>query len=110
MDDESDSVTGFQAHLHQWLEAWEGNTQELGRVPSDLVEVLADVALAAPATCALRTLTRQWPQIGETPFAMLSAAARIAEGLRSQFNSPRAVSLLKAADDAASYGQPVLHY
>lgn len=110
MDDESDSVTGFQAHLHQWLEAWEGNTEELGRVPIDLVEVLADVALAAPATCALRTLKRQWPQIGETPFAMLSAAARIAEGLRSQFNSPRAVALLKAADDDDSYWQRVLQY
>ncbi|QYD69024.1 helicase [Paraburkholderia edwinii] len=108
-DDDADSSTGFDAHVRFWLDAWDNKIEELGRVPSDLIEVLADIALAAPATCALRTLSRIWPH-GETPSEMLDAAARIAEGLRSQFNSPRAVAMLKAVEDEDSYWQSALQY
>lgn len=105
---ESDTV--FSAHVEQWLAAWGGRIEDLGRVPADLLEVLAALALAAPATCALRALSRQWPLVGANRNDLLGAAARIAEGLRSQFNSPRAVALLKGNEDDGSYWQKVLHY
>jgi hypothetical protein len=108
-DDDADSSSGFNTHVSHWLDAGGRRIEGLGRVPSDLAEVLAGVALAAPATCALRTLARLWPQ-GQTTAEMLDAAARIAEGLRSQFNSPRAVAMLKAVEDEDSYWQGVLQY
>ncbi|TDV01937.1 C-terminal helicase domain-containing protein [Paraburkholderia caballeronis] len=107
---EDDSSSAFDDHVVRWLEAWDGEFNELGRVPDDLATVLAHVALNAPATCALRTLMRRWTH-DQAPEAMLSAAARIAEGMRSQFNSPRAVALLKAVErDEDSYWQRVLQY
>ncbi|WP_312548711.1 helicase-related protein [Massilia sp.] len=105
---ESDTV--FSAHVQQWLAGWDGRLADLGRVPADLLDVLAALALAAPATCALRALSRQRQLAGADPNALLDAAARIAEGLRSQFNSPRAVALLKGNEDDGSYWQKVLHY
>lgn len=107
---EAASETVFSAHVQQWLAAWDGRVADLGRVPADLLDVLAALALASPATCALRALSRQRELVGAHPFALLGAAARVAEGLRSQFNSPRAVALLKGNEDDGSYWQKVLHY
>ncbi|WP_312183447.1 DEAD/DEAH box helicase, partial [Massilia timonae] len=105
---ESDTV--FSAHVQQWLAAWDGRLADLGRVPADLLDVLAALALAAPATCAWRALSRQRQLAGADRNELLDAAARIGEGLRSQFNSPRAVALLKGNEDDGSYWQKVLHY
>jgi hypothetical protein len=102
--------TIFDAHVQQWLAAWDGRIDDMGRIPTDLLDVLAMVALAGPATCALRSIARQRTLAAADPVEMLSAAARIAEGLRSQFNSPRAVALLKGNEDDGSYWQKVLHY
>ncbi|ALK34983.1 C-terminal helicase domain-containing protein [Burkholderia plantarii] len=107
---EEDSASAFGDHVARWLLAWDGKFDDLGRVPDDLAAVLAHVALNASATCALRTLMRRWPH-AQAPEAMLSAAARIAEGMRSQFNSPHAVALLKSFEkDEDSYWQRVLQY
>lgn len=100
----------FSAHVQQWLDGWDGQVADLGRVPADLLDVIAALALASPATCALRSLSRQRQPIGASRNELLGAAARIAEGLRSQFNSPRAVALLKGNEDDGSYWQKVLHY
>lgn len=100
----------FAAHVEQWLGAWDDEINDLGRVPTDLPEVLTSLALAGPATCALRSLSRQRNLAAADTNELLSAAARIAEGLRSQFNSPRAIALLKGNEDDGSYWQKVLHY
>ncbi|WP_225034081.1 helicase-related protein [Paraburkholderia sp. XV] len=108
-NEEFDTESAFDAHVRLWLDAWDGKSEDMGRVPDDLVTVLASVALCAPATCALRTLLRVWPH-DMAPEDMLDAAARIAEGLRSQFNSSRAVAMLKTVEDEDSYWQSVLQY
>ncbi|ABE32085.1 DEAD/DEAH box helicase family protein [Paraburkholderia xenovorans LB400] len=108
-DEQEDPVSAFDAHVNLWLDAWDGNVIGLGRVPNDIVSVLASVALCGPATCALRTLLKIWPH-EMAPDAMLDAAARVAEGLRSQFNSPCAVVMLKTVEDEDSYWQSVLQY
>ncbi len=100
----------FTEHVDQWLAAWDGRIVDLGRVPADLCEVLVALALGGPATCALRALSRQDAFAETSGDERLSAAARIAEGLRSQFNSPRAIALLKGSEDDGSYWQKVLHY
>lgn len=108
--EEPASDTVFSAHVEQWLAAWDGRVTDLGRVPADLADVLAALALASPATCALRALSRQRQLVGANGNQLQGAAARVAEGLRSQFNSPRAVALLKGNEDDGSYWQKVLHY
>lgn len=118
-----DADSAFHDHVVHWLEAWDDQIADLGPVPQDLPEVLALLALAGPAVCALRTLGRHWPLMkqGDAPAGpkdvedpsfphMLSAAVRIAEGLRSQFNGPRAVGLLNALDHEDAYWQRVLQY
>lgn len=109
-EDETDRSTGFQAHAAHWVEAATGADLGLGRVPADLVEVVADIALAAPAVCALRTMTRLLAPMALVPEALMNASVRIAEGIRSQFNSPRAIALLQSTEDDDSYWQKVLQY
>lgn len=118
-----DVDSAFHAHVVHWLQAWDDQIDDLGMVPHDLSEVLALLALAGPATCALRALSRHWPlraldEASSSTTAVddpdhrftLNAAVRISEGLRSQFNGPRAVGLLNALDDEDAYWQRVLHY
>ncbi|WP_229483168.1 helicase-related protein [Massilia horti] len=105
---EPEPASSHTAHVQQWLAAWDGDVTGLGRVPKDLLDVLAVLALAGPATCALRSLSRQ-ESIAE--FGQLQGpAARIAEGLRSQFNSPRAIALLQKQEDDDAHWRRVLHY
>lgn len=106
--DEPEPDTAYAAHLALWLAAWDGKTEGLGRVPTDLVEVIAELALAGPATCALRSLVRQEPSM---PVKLLRGpAARIAAGLRSQFNAPTAIALLRGQEDDDAHWRRVLHY
>lgn len=105
-----DLDSAFHAHMEQWLQAWDGRIDALGRVPRDLLDVLATLALAGPATCALRSLSRHWPLSGDDDDAQLGCAVRMAEGLRSQFNAPRAVGLLKSLGDDDAYWEKVLQY
>ena len=67
---------------------------ELGRVPDDLVDVLAAAALAAPGVAALRSLASvTGGDIGE--WAIRDAAAAVGWGFRSLFNQPEAVRLIR---------------
>lgn len=106
--DEPEPDTAYAAHLDLWLAAWDGNVAGLGRVPADLIEVIAELALAGPATCALRSLVRQEPTMAVN--LLRGPAARIAAGLRSQFNAPTAIALLRDQDDDEAHWRRVLHY
>lgn len=108
--DDHDSDDGFGRHVRHWLEAWDGEDLELGRIPEDLVDVLADMALAGPAVCAFRSLCRIAPPTAESIDTLRSASVHIAEGLRRQFNAPEAIAVLQQGDDEEAYWQRVLHY
>lgn len=83
---------------------------ELGARPADLAEVLTMMALGAPAICALRALSRVGggtsiladPEVRER-------ASQIAGGLRSLFNKPEIVALLRSGEDE-SYWRAVLDH
>jgi len=110
-DDADEGLSGFQSHVDQWLEAWDDKITDLGKVPEDLFGVLADIALAAPGVCALRSLIgvrRETSDSIDTEF--LGSAALIAEGLRRQFNSPRTIALLSSLEDEDSYWKLSLQY
>lgn len=104
-------TTNFAAHARLLASTMEGERPSgIGRVPRDLVTVLAHLALAGPGVCALRSVRRHWGFGEHDRDLLVSAAARIAAGLRSQFNSPRVVALLHQVEEEESYWRQVLQY
>ena len=85
----------------------------LGRVPDDLPAVLARLALAAPAVCALRALARVGGGIDHVSSSSLrDGAARAGWGFRTLFNIPEVTAMVRGrgqGDDDA-YWQRVLGY
>ena len=105
--DEDDQESRLGAHLRA-----ADNVQDLalGPRPDDLVDVLATMAIASPGICALRALSRVTG--GATAFddpAIREAAYRCAQGLRSLFNKPEIVALLRSGEDE-TYWRAVLDH
>jgi hypothetical protein len=95
----------FAEHVEtaRWL-----TPEALGRVPEDLIETLARLALAGPGVVALRALSR----VVGGPNAVMEqevrdAAARIAWGFRSLFNLPEVTALVRRSK---AYWKAVLDY
>ncbi len=107
--EDGDAADGFRKHVDHFIEALDGDLA-LGRKPDDLLEVLADLALASPAICALRALRRIAPDVADTSPSMLSAASQVGNGLRALFNQPDATALLRAHDERIPYWRRVLSY
>lgn len=107
--EDGDAADGFRKHLEHFVEAIDGGLI-LGRRPDDLLDVLADLALASPAICALRALRRIAPDVADTSQSMLSAASQVGNGLRTLFNQPEATALLRADDERMPYWRRVLTY
>ena len=97
LDSESDdkhSEGRFGEHIERFRDCFAGEL-ELGQPPDDLFEVIAQMALAGPGVVALRSLLRQAPQgLKHAPEQTLSAAARMALGLRTLFNLHEVRSML----------------
>ena len=83
----------------------------LGRRPPDLVDVLADVALAAPGVACLRALgrvlggSRSWREA-----SVRIDAASTALGLRVLLNHPESISLIRSAIRRGVYWRRALAY
>ena len=83
--------------------------------PED-VRILAEVGAFSPANISWRVLHRLFPpsdgQVTED--GLMVAAAALAGGLRTLFNTPHATAVVRAADHVAGRGHPqwrqVLHY
>lgn len=75
----------------------------------DTAAHLADVALGSPATCALRTLSRLYPNLPMDEPLLLSAAARIGMGFRTLFNQPETQALLRE-ESSEFYWRAVLRH
>lgn len=85
---------------------------ELGPPPADLAEVLATMAVAGPAVCALRALTRTSAADALADPGARTCAGRIAWGFRALFNLPEATALIRGArpGDDTPYWRQVLDY
>ena len=85
-------------------------SRRLGRMPDDLAATLAEIACAAPGTCALRGLIHTFRH--KDLFAMSSAAADIAAHFQRYFNTHDSALLIRAVapDTTAPYWRQVLWY
>jgi hypothetical protein len=108
-DSEEEPSSGFARHAAHFAEVFDG-PQDLGRAPDDLLDVLAEIALASPAVCALRGLRRvtRWVDFDEP--AVLHSASRIGEGFRSLFNLPETTALLRADETKIPYWRRTLEH
>jgi hypothetical protein len=105
--DDDDQESRLAAHLR----AADGVRElKLGPRPDDLVEVLTAMATAGPGVCALRALSRVTGGADalKDP-AIRDCAYRIAQGLRSLFNKPEIIVLLRSSEDE-SYWRAVLDH
>ncbi|WP_045221855.1 helicase-related protein [Desulfonatronum thioautotrophicum] len=107
MDDQDESKHLIK-HI-QHLEQFPQQAHTLGPRPADLAEVLCDLALAGPGTCALRALHRITPGDFAQKF-LLSGAARIASGFRSLFNLPETIVMLRGEKPDEAYWRLTLRY
>ncbi len=108
-DADGDDAGAWAEHVRLALEVVrDGPPARLGRVPSDLAEAVAALAVGGPGVCALRSIARVLGRIkGTRPDiaapASRDAALRIAWGFRTLFNVPEVMTLLRGSatsDDA----------
>jgi hypothetical protein len=106
--DEED--TGLELHLEQ-ARAVIAHKIELGRIPSDLVDVLTDLALGGPGVVAARALGRvvRFETLADRVIVRREAA-RIAWSVRNLFNLPESVAVLRGINPAEPYWRRVVEY
>lgn len=99
----TDVASGFARHTALARDVVAGDADELGRVPDDLADVLAGIAVGGPAVCALRALAAV-TGLPMTSAPILNAAARSAWGFRSLFSTPDVTALVEGHDDRPVHG------
>lgn len=82
----------------------------LGAQPSDLFDILALGASAAPATAALRAYTRDQQGSGQTPVALRDAAARTGKAFLRLFNHAEVIEMIRSTGGENPYWLRVLEY
>jgi hypothetical protein len=107
----TDEAGRWLEHLELARELLAGSIDPLGRRPPDLVDVLADVALAAPGVSCLRALgrvlggSRSWREVG-----VRLDAASAAWGIRVLLNHPESISLIRSSIRRGVYWRRALAY
>jgi hypothetical protein len=103
----------------RWLEHVEAavalalKPEGLGRPPADLLELLAEVAVASPAVCALRALARVTGGMPLTSnVGVRTAAGQVGWAFRSLLNRPSVTAMVRGLYEASGqpYWRQVLRY
>lgn len=112
-DESEANATGWNEHLERARRVIQGWRPE-GPPPDDLVELLAEVAIAGPATSALRSLRAVTEyEVMDTPQWLRDGAARIGWIYRRLFNQIEISVLVRGEyvrQDALPYWRKVLRY
>jgi hypothetical protein len=113
--DEEEDGSGWSAHVDRAYQVIRDGIP-LGRVPADLAAAMTALAIAGPGVCGLRATARVLARVrgkrvdlgaGEAR----DAGGRIAWGLRSLFNVPEVMSLIRGpVGDESVYWRAVLDY
>ena len=100
---EDDDLTGFGVHIRKLRDLFHDEMDELGKVPEDLSEVLADIAIGSFATCAYRA------NGGDA-----KSASDLARVFINRFNSTEATSIVMLSyansEDNDGHWRNVLRY
>lgn len=109
---ETDEAKGWLEHVEQAADVALGKFTPKGRPPADLVDVLALLAIAGPANCALRSLGHT---LGNgvalySDASICHAAGRMAWGMRSLFNTLEVIALIRGMNGEEPYWRRVLEY
>ena len=114
IDDEDDG-SGWSNHVDRAHQVVRDGIQ-LGRVPADLASALTGLAIAGLGVCGLRATARVLARVRGLrldfrAFEARDAGGRIAWGLRSLFNVPEVMSLVRGPlGDESVYWRAVLEY
>lgn len=104
-EEDTESRLASHAHLAETFDE-----SALGPRPHDLDVVLTRMAIGGPGVCALRALSRvAGGDEALQDIEIREAAYRVAHGLRSLFNKPEIVALVRSGDDR-SYWSAVLDH
>lgn len=103
-DEKTARQKGFLRHLQELRELYRqtsyGRKLELGKMPADLLDVLATMAIASPAVCALR-MYRQYSGGNSVPGYMPSQIAKV---FINRMNTPESTAVIELcfgeSDDA----------
>ena len=107
---ETASMSAWQDHVERLVQCQRGQIR-LGTPPKDLARVLAEMALAAPATAALRALARiTGGKQGIQRIHFRNAAAAIGWAFHGLFNLPEITSLIRGLKPGEPYWSKVLEY
>jgi hypothetical protein len=111
-EDATDTSRVLAAHVEAARRTLGGDPPDTER-PTDLLQVVALLGLAAPGNVAWRALARfQQPQWAVTQLGHWQAATILASGLRSLFNRPEVTLLLDQLhpSEETAYWQTVAQY
>lgn len=111
-DEQGGAADDWTANVAQFVRMANGQVP-LGAPPSDLIEVLAKVALAGPAVVGLRALSRTFGDKVVTDVSVRNNAGWIASGFQTLFNSPEVTAMLHGGAASATddrYWENVLDY
>jgi hypothetical protein len=105
---EAEESSSKAKHFEEFLKCFDDPQEAgLGPVPSDLAQVLADMAIASPAIAALRCISEQYnPSFSDrTLFAF-----DLANEFVSLFNKPESIAAVRLSTERAPYWRRVLQY
>ena len=104
----SDSA-GKEEHFHFFRQCFEDPREvQLGRIPSDLPEVLAELAVGSPAILAMRSLRRIFPD--HATARCMVAAFDVADEFINLFNKPESIAAVRLNVKKMRYWQRVARY
>lgn len=115
-DGPEEDASVWTAHVDEAVSVLSGSAgvASLGRQPDDLLEVLALLAVASPATCLLRALDRVVSGEGQLDtqdrVRLRNAAGSTAWGFRSLFNQPEVIAMLRTSREDTPYWRLCLEY
>ena len=109
-DDPEDGESKHSVHVAMFLKGvTDSGSLKLGPPPADLARVLARLALASPAVCALRSLKRSCTDVDWHDPSLLSASASIGVAFQSLLNVRESVTILRDTS-ARPYWELVLQH
>ncbi|USQ75664.1 helicase-related protein [Ornithinimicrobium cryptoxanthini] len=98
---------GLKQHLDEALRI---EADELGLRPDDLLDVLAELAVAGPAVCSLRALARAVSAPEDLSASDLrSTASELAWSLRAVFNGAEIMAILESESEHPYWRQVLRH-